>query len=145
MARNSGRFRFDGGAATYIGTGILGFLITVFTLGICYPFALVLVQRWRAKHSYIDGQQLVFTGSAIGLFGNWIKWFFLCIITLGIYGFWVGPRIARWKWEHTDFASAHLQSGVGGSGHPAMSPIPTQPAAALGVRQSSGTPQALPE
>ena len=99
----SGRVRFDGGAATYVGTGILAALITVATFGICYPFALVLRERWRAKHSYIDGYRLVFTGSATALFGNWIKWLCLSVITLGIYLFWVGPRIARWKWEHTDF------------------------------------------
>ena len=104
MARGSGRFRFDGGAATYFGTGLLAFLITVLTLGICYPFALVLRERWRAKHTYLDGHQLVFTGSAIGLFGLWIKWFQLLVVTLGIYGFWIGPRIYRWKIEHTDFA-----------------------------------------
>ena len=103
MARNSGRFHFDGGAATYVGTGILGALITVFTLGICYPFALVLKERWKAKHSYIDGQRLVFTGSAVGLFGSWIKWLLLIVITIGIYLFWVAPRIAKWKWENTDF------------------------------------------
>lgn len=103
MARNSGRFRFDGGAGTYLGTGILAVLVTVLTLGICYPFALVLKERWRAKHSYIDGHRLVFTGSAWSLFGNWIKWLLLSFITLGIYLLWVGPRIARWKWEHTDF------------------------------------------
>jgi hypothetical protein len=80
MAKDT-RFTFDGGAGTYVGTIILGFFITVITLGICYPFALVLKQRWRAKHTYIDGQQLVFTGSAIGLFGHWIKWFLLSIIT----------------------------------------------------------------
>ncbi len=103
MSRNSGRFTFDGGAGTYLGTALLGFLITVLTVGICYPFALVLVERWRAKHSYIDGQRLVFTGSAVGLLGNWIKWLLLSVITLGIYLFWVGPRIAAWKWKHTDF------------------------------------------
>jgi uncharacterized membrane protein YjgN (DUF898 family) len=99
----SGRFRFDGGAATYVGTALLGFLITACTFGICYPFALVLRERWRAKHSYIDGFPLVFTGSATALFGNWIKWLFLSFITLGIYLLWVGPRITEWKWEHTDF------------------------------------------
>lgn len=103
MAQNSGRFHFDGGAATYVGTAILGFLITLCSLGFCYPFALVLGERWRAKHSYIDGQKLMFTGSAWGLFGTWIKWLLLIFVTLGIYMFWVGPRIARWKWEHTDF------------------------------------------
>ena len=105
MQNNSKRFTFDGGAATYLGTAILAMLITIFTLGICYPFALVLRQRWRAKHSYIDGRQLIFTGSAWGLFGNWIKWLLLTIVTLGIYSFWVGPRIQKWIWENTDFAT----------------------------------------
>ena len=105
----SGRaFAFTGGAATYFGTALLGLLITVCTLGICYPFAVVLVQRRRCKHSYINGQQMAFTGSAWGLFGNWVKWFLLCIVTIGIYSFWVAPRITRWKWEHTNFASATL-------------------------------------
>ena len=103
MQSNSGRFKFDGGAATYVGTAILGALLTVATLGICYPFAVVLMQRWRAKHSLIDGKRLVFTGSAWGLFGRWLLWLLLIFVTLGIYLFWVGPRIELWKWEHTDF------------------------------------------
>jgi uncharacterized membrane protein YjgN (DUF898 family) len=98
------QFAFDGGAGTYFGTAVLGFLITVCTLGICYPFALVLGERWRAKHSYIEGRQLVFNGSAWDLFGLWWKWLILMIITAGIYGFWVGPRLARWKWENTSWA-----------------------------------------
>jgi uncharacterized membrane protein YjgN (DUF898 family) len=98
------QFAFDGGAGTYFGTAILGFFITLLTLGICYPFALVLRERWRAKHSFIDGRQLAFNGSAWGLFGLWIKWFLLIIVTIGIYSFWVGPRIARWKWENTSWA-----------------------------------------
>lgn len=81
MARRSRRFQFDGGARTYLGTGIFAVLATIFTLGICYRFAMVLLERWRAKHAYTDGQRLVFTGSGIGLFGLWIKWFLLIIIT----------------------------------------------------------------
>lgn len=103
MTTGTRRFHFDGGAATYWGTALLALLITVFTFGICYPFALVLMQRWKAKHSYIDGRRLVFNGSAIGLLGHWIKWFLLCVITLGIYSFWVAPRLQRWVWENTDF------------------------------------------
>jgi len=106
MQSNSGKFKFDGGAATYVGTALLGALITVFTLGICYPFAVVLMQRWRAKHSLIDGKRLIFTGSAWGLFGRWLLWLLLIIMTVGIYLLWVGPRIQRWKWENTDFAVA---------------------------------------
>jgi uncharacterized membrane protein YjgN (DUF898 family) len=113
MAKQS-RFTFDGGAGTYLGTAILGLLITVATFGICYPFALVLNERWRAKHTFIDGQQLAFTGSATGLFGHWIKWFLLSVVTLGIYLFWVGPKLQAWTTVNTEFAKpvAPLQSWV---------------------------------
>jgi len=114
VARKSGRFQFDGGAGTYLGTGILAALITIFTLGICYPFAMVLLERWRCKHTYIDGQRLVFTGTGIGLFGLWIKWFLLIIITLGIYSFWVAPRIQQWKVENTDFDNTWAPNTLGG-------------------------------
>ncbi|GAB3038231.1 DUF898 family protein [Parafrigoribacterium mesophilum] len=103
MAKQT-RFTFDGGAGTYVGTAILGFIVTVCTLGICYPFALVLMQRWRCKHTAIDGQRLVFTGSAVGLFGHWIKWLLLTVITVGIYAFWVQPRMQKWITENTEFA-----------------------------------------
>jgi len=115
------QFVFDGGAGTYLRTAILAFLVTFFTIGICYPFALVLRERWRAKHSLINGQQLVFTGSATGLFGLWLKWMLLFIVTVGIYAFWISPRLARWKWEHTGFqnrtrSSSARQVDEGGPG-----------------------------
>jgi uncharacterized membrane protein YjgN (DUF898 family) len=98
------KFQFNGGAADYTGTAILGGIITVITFGICYPYALVLMLRWKAKHSYIDGNQLKFVGSATGLFGMWIKWLLLIVVTLGIYSFWVAPRLQKWQWENTTFA-----------------------------------------
>lgn len=113
MARKSGRFQFEGGAGTYLGTAILATLITVFTLSICFPFALVLTERWRAKHTYIDGQRLVFSGTGMGLFGLWIKWLPLTIITVGIYSFWVAPRIQQWRVEHTDFDPARAPNTLG--------------------------------
>ncbi|HEY4751847.1 MAG TPA: DUF898 family protein [Candidatus Limnocylindrales bacterium] len=104
MVQMQRRFEFDGGAGSFFGVQLLGALITLFTLGICYPYALVLVERWRCEHSSIDGQRLQFTGTGAGLFGLWIKWFLLCIVTLGIYVFWVRPSLERWKWEHTEFS-----------------------------------------
>jgi uncharacterized membrane protein YjgN (DUF898 family) len=100
----SNEFKFVGGAANYLGTAILAFCITVFTIGIMYPFALVLMERWKAKHATIDGRRVVFTGTGLGLFGLWIKWLVLSIITLGIYTLWVGPQIQKWKWENLSFA-----------------------------------------
>jgi uncharacterized membrane protein YjgN (DUF898 family) len=44
---------FDGGLLSLIGWQILGFLITMFTLGICYPWALCMVYGWKINHTVI--------------------------------------------------------------------------------------------
>ena len=75
-------FVFNGGAATYFGTAILASLITLFTFGVGYPWALCLFQKWKAKHTYIEGRRLRFTGGGFSLIGLWIKWLVLLLITL---------------------------------------------------------------
>ena len=42
---------FDGGLFQLIGWKILGFLVTVITFGICYPWALCMVYSWKVKHT----------------------------------------------------------------------------------------------
>lgn len=96
---------FDGGLLGLIGWNIVAFLITFLTLGLLYPFAIVLVLRWRVEHTVINGQRLFFDGTATQLFGNWIKWLLLMIVTLGIYGFWVGIAMKKWEVKHTHFAN----------------------------------------
>lgn len=97
--------KFTGGLLGLIGTNILAMIIIVFTLGICFPWAVCIRQQWIAKHTYIEGKQLEFVGSAIELFGQYIKWFLLTIITLGIYGFWVNIKMKAWVVSKTRFAS----------------------------------------
>ena len=92
---------FDGGLFQLIGWKILGFLVTICTFGICYPWALCMVYNWEIKHTVIDGHRLSFDGKAIQLFGNWIKWLLLCIVTLGIYSFWLAIALKKWKTKHT--------------------------------------------
>lgn len=95
---------FDGGLLQLIGWQILGGLVTVLTLGICYPWAICMIYRWEAKHTVINGRRLKFNGTAMQLFGNWIKWILLTIITLGIYSFWLNIKLIQWKTKHTEFA-----------------------------------------
>jgi uncharacterized membrane protein YjgN (DUF898 family) len=97
-------FRFDGGPASWFGVQLAGLIVTLGTLGICYPWAVVMVYRWKASHTYVNGRGLMFTGSARSLFRQWIKWWALSIITLGLYTFWVYPRMARWTIEHQIYA-----------------------------------------
>ena len=94
---------FDGGLLQYIGWSLLGALITVCTLGICFPWALCMIYSWETKHTVVNGHRLRFTGTAMQLFGNWIKWLVLTIITLGIYSFWLRIALKKWISKHTEF------------------------------------------
>jgi uncharacterized membrane protein YjgN (DUF898 family) len=94
---------FDGGLFQYIGYLILGLIVTIFSFGICYPWSLTMIYKWKVKHTVINGHRLSFHGTAIGLFGLWIKWFLLSIITFGIYSFWVFISLNKWKTKHTRF------------------------------------------
>lgn len=96
---------FDGGLLGYIGWVIFGAIITVFTLRLATPWAIVNMYRWEIEHTVIDGKRLAFSGTGWGLFGQWIKWWFLSIITLGIYGFWVHIKLLDWKARHTSLVT----------------------------------------
>ena len=94
---------FDGGLLQLIGWKLLGALVTIFTLGICYPWAFTMIYDWEVKHTVINGKRLKFDGKAIQLFGSWIKWCLLTCITFGIYHFWIPIKLRQWKTKHTSF------------------------------------------
>ena len=96
--------KFTGGLLGLIGINILQSLLITITLGIALPWAICLKERWIAKHTIIDGQQLVFDGKGGQLFGNYIKWFLLTIITFGIYAFWLDIKMKQWVVKHTHVA-----------------------------------------
>lgn len=96
---------FDGGLLQLIGWTLLGIIVTVFTLGICMPWAYCMIYRWEANHTVINGRRLSFDGTAVQLFGKWIVWLILTIITLGIYGLWVSIKLKKWKVSHTHFVN----------------------------------------
>jgi len=95
---------YDGKLYQLVGWTILGFFVTLFTLGICLPWAYCMIYRMEASHTVIGGRRLVFNGTAVSLFGNWIKWLLLSIITLGIYSLWVVIKLKQWKVKNTTFA-----------------------------------------
>ena len=93
--------KFTGGLLGLIGINLLQALIIGLTFGIAAPWAICMKQRWIARHTVIDGRQLIFDGTGSQLFGNYIKWFLLTIITLGIYGFWLDIKMKQWITKHT--------------------------------------------
>lgn len=99
---------FDGTLLQLIGYRLLGLFITIFSLGILFPYAFTLEYGWKMKHTVIEGRRLKFVGSGIGLLGKWVLWMFLTIITLGIYSFWVGIAFEKWKVKNTVFEDSVL-------------------------------------
>jgi uncharacterized membrane protein YjgN (DUF898 family) len=97
--------KFTGGLLGLIGIRLLSVFLAIITLGLGIPWAVCYTQRWYTKHTYIDGKQLVFKGTAMGLFGQYIKWFLLTIITIGIYGFWLNIKLHQWVISNTTFTN----------------------------------------
>lgn len=95
---------FDGSLLQLIGWSLLGSLVTLLTLGICFPMAFCMIYSWEAKHTVIDGRRLLFNGTSLQFFANWIIWWLLTVFTLGIYGFWIPIKVKQWKIMHTVFA-----------------------------------------
>ena len=104
MERNYGESEFNGGLLGLIGIKILQTIIITFTLGIAAPWAVCMKENWIARHTRIDGRQVIFDGTGGQLFGNYIKWFLLTIITVGIYGFWLDIKMKKWVVKHTHLA-----------------------------------------
>ena len=88
---------FDGKLHQFIGWNLLGWLVTFFTLGICFPLWYAWLVKWECKHTVIRGYREYFDGSGGSLIGRWLLWYFLTIITLTIYGWWTPIRLRKWK------------------------------------------------
>lgn len=107
--------KFDGDLLSYIVLYIIGTFITLFTLGLCFPWAACLIYQWETDSTAINGRKLKFSGKARKLFNHWVLWYFLCIITLGIYIFRTGAALEKWKIENTSFADTDTESDYEGS------------------------------
>ncbi len=91
---------FNGGLFSLIGNWFLRFFLVVFTLTLGTAWAKCMKIRWYAKHTRINGKQLMFDGKGIQLFGTYIKWFILTILTVGIFAFWLPIKMEKWKMKH---------------------------------------------
>lgn len=98
--------KFSGGLLGLIGINLLCGFLNLITLFIALPWTTCIKEKWIAKHTIIDGQQLTFDGNGAQLFGNYIKWLLLTFITIGIYSFWLNIRMKQWVTKHTHVAEA---------------------------------------
>lgn len=109
---NPGTSEFNGGLLGYIGINLLTSFIVLITATLGTAWAVCMYHRWVAKHTKINGKQVVFDGKGIQLFGKYIAWFFLGIITVGIFWLWLPIKMQKWLMKHTyveETAAANAQ------------------------------------
>lgn len=99
------RSEFTGGAFANFGVNFVVTLVSLITIGLAFPAMTCWRLRWKAKHTFIEGRQLVFDGTGAQLFGKYLLWLLLSVVTLGLYLIFAAQlKYVAWETKHTHFA-----------------------------------------
>ena len=115
------RLRFLGTGGGLFVTFIVGYLLSMFTLGLYLPWFMCSIHRWYAQNtSVVEGGANMdegvpvgvfdFVGSGGELFVTFLVGWLLTIITLGIYSFWLQASLIK-------FFAAGTRATVHGAPH----------------------------
>lgn len=96
--------RYTGGAVAPRLMKWVAFIVSLITLTLAHPAMVCWQERYRCRHTYIDGKRLKFDGHALQLMGKYICWVLLTLVTLFIYSFWLSVKLKKWVAKHTHFA-----------------------------------------
>ena len=95
--KNSENTYFDGKMLQWLGWTLLGELVTLVTVGICFPIYWGWIEKWKLNHTVVNGYRLRLTRGGGRLVGRWLLWMLLSIITLFIFSLWIPKKMERWK------------------------------------------------
>jgi uncharacterized membrane protein YjgN (DUF898 family) len=118
LSRTSWRgihFRLDGSASHYAKVLVLGYLLTIVTLGFYAPIWLNRMYRVMTDATAIGTRHFEYRGDDKEAFRIGIKGFLLTLVTLGLYGFWYQASLLRFHLENTHFDGARGQTDLSGS------------------------------
>ena len=108
------RFRFLG---TFKETIILvsrGWLLSLLSLGLYYPFYLNRFQDYWTSKTTFGNLPFSYDGQGKEVFSIWLKGTLLTLLTLGIYLFWLKANLQRYFWQHTAYGEARIKSTLYG-------------------------------
>ena len=121
---NPGTSTFDGGVWAYLGWSLLFSVVCPLTLFIVMPWVECAYYRWRARHTKINGKQVVFDGKGGQLFWKNVGWFLLSIIPPFIFIFWLPIKKQKWIMKHT-----YIEETTANAYYPTYPAMPQQPVA----------------
>jgi uncharacterized membrane protein YjgN (DUF898 family) len=109
------RFRLEGSRNQYAKVFVLGYLLTLVTLGIYGPVWMNRMYRLMTEATAIGTRNFVYRGTDKEAFRIGMKGFVLSVVTLGIYSFWYHATLLRFRLANTRFDGATGQTDLTGS------------------------------
>lgn len=97
------RFSFRGSRAEAMGHYFAGYLLTLLTLGLYYPFLLARLKRFWVGNTRFGNQAFEYSGEGKDLFGKFLVFILLLIPTGGLNIPWWQAFLSRYNWGHTHF------------------------------------------
>lgn len=98
------RFSFRGSRKEAIGLYVKGFLLTLITLGLYWPYFTIARRKFWVGNSYFGNQEVQYEGDGKDIFSQFMISVLLVPLTFGIYWFWYQAFLARYNWSKTKFA-----------------------------------------
>ena len=102
------------GTNRYASTFILGYFLTLLTLGFYGPFWTNKLHGIMTSNTRFGSEPFRYDGRGSELFFIMLKGVLLSIITLGIYSFWMQAELSRYYLSHTEFSGARGHSEITG-------------------------------
>ncbi len=110
------RFSFRGHARDFIGIYVKGWLLTILTFGLYYPFWQNRRQTFMATQAYFGNQKFEFDGQGRDLFWSYLLHLLLTLPTLGLCWMWYWAKVQRYYASRTALRGARFYSTVTGGG-----------------------------
>lgn len=108
------RFSFRGSRKEAIGLYVKGFLLTLFTLGLYWPYFAIAKRTFWMRNSHFGNQSVQYEGDGKDIFTQFMISILLVPLTFGIYWFWYQAFLARYNWSRTRFAGGTFNFGATG-------------------------------
>jgi len=103
-------FGMTKGAGSYAKTFVLGYLLTILTLGFYGPVWLNKMRSILINNARFGTEPLEYHGDDYQAFRIGVKGFLLTLVTLGIYHFWYAAEMSRFVLSNTYFMNARGRS-----------------------------------
>ncbi|MGP0565407.1 MULTISPECIES: YjgN family protein [unclassified Nitrospina] len=108
------RFSFYGKRGQAMLNYFVGYMLTLFTVGLYYPFFLAKIKKFWIENSNFGNQAFHYTGQGKDLFGKFLLFVLLFPLTAGLNIPWWQAFLSRYNWSHTHFGSGSFKFTASG-------------------------------